>query len=272
LNDGFRFHHLEIVGRWGYGIRIIGAFNSIQGSSISDVKISCAPGTVKTLTSSGESIQYGIHMDKASNVMITSTTIFESYYGFYIKQQCEGTSIANCVVVNCNTGVYSEGSNTFISNSHFNVSSGYVSSASAPNCGIGINLTSASTAYPNNHSNLSHAYVISDCSTAIALYMENVQYTLINCFRVLGTPSVLEYGIFITGSGIGGVNASRRNFICQTNIQNTSKVGIYVDTTVTLNNVIYDVIFTDLGSLGGVPCVPFLDNGGGAITRSLQVI
>jgi hypothetical protein len=214
-------------------------------------------------------------MDKASNVMITSTTIFESYYGFYIKKQCEGTSIANCIVVNCNTGVYSEGSNTFISSSHFNISSGYVSDTAIPYCGIGINLTSVDVNYPNNHSNLSHAYVISDCSSAIALYMENVQYTLVNCFRVLGTPSVLEYGILITGGGIGGgANASRRNFICQTNIQNTSKFGIKIDASVTLNNVIYDVIFTDLGSSGSppVPCVTFQDDGGGAITRSLLVI
>jgi len=269
LNDGFRFHHLEISGRWGYGIRIIGAFNSIQGSSISDVKISCFPGENKTLTSSGQSIQYGIHMDKASNVMITSTTIFESYYGLYIKQQCEGTSIANCIVVNCNTGVYSEGSNTFISNSHFNVSSGYVSDTAIPNCGIGINLTSVSTSYPNNHSNLSHAYIISDCTSAIGLYMQNVQYTLVNCFRVLGTPSSLKYGIYMTGNGVsGGINATRRNFICQTNIQNTTDYGIYIDATVTLGNAIYDALFTDLVS----GCVTFQDNGGGATTRSLIVM
>jgi hypothetical protein len=269
VHDGFKFHDFEIEGRWGYGINVISAFNSIQGSNISDAKISCFPGTDKTLSATGECIQYGIYLDKATSVSISNVNIFESYYGIYVKKQCEGTAIIKSDVVNCNTGVYSAGSNTLIAFSHFNVSSGYVNIALAPaRVGIGVDLTSEDESYPNNHSNLSHVYIISDCATAIGLYMKNVQYTLINCFRVLGTPSTLAYGIFIDGTGIapGMTNGSRRNFISQVNIQNTTVAGIYIQTGVTFANVIYDVIFTDLA----VGSATFLDNGpGGAITRDI---
>ena len=217
IGSAFSFYNLEFGNGWGTGININDtAQNNIQGSSIYDCYFwgSLSPNA-----------NFGITLYGAGNVSIWGCKIFQVTCGIYIdgSKLVEGTWITDCLVVNCNIGVNSQGNNTWCSKVHVNISTSYGSS------GYGL-------LFAGNQNHADHCYFLGNDSTAIMIASTGT-YDIISNIRGLNNSG----NRWSKGIQVSGGSGQKVHGCC---ILNCS--GAAVDLTGSSYADVDDIAFNDI--------------------------